>query len=403
MKTIFSNLNEQVRAINQVCNDSPFHIKTSYLLLLVTLLSTFSACQNKEGASASEENSIPTQVIKWKSGKDFQIKDIVRGIQYIPLEDNENSLFSTIDKLIIKGDRIYLLDITGLKSLLVFDITGKFLHRVGRQGNGPGEYSHFINFDILDNGIVSLYDHAKRHMMIYDADGNYIQSIKSSYSFNDFCMLSNSCYLLALDIYEKNNNKRKVSLAKNLKHIEKSWFYFSDDYKNDRLNIRVFQPYKDNIAYMLPIASDTLFIFDRQGTIQQAYFFDFGNQKLPEKLKNSYEETINKRKQGIYYTYFFNTPILVRNYIFAIIFMENQKYITVFDRVNNTSTYEALTPENFSIEHVNFPLCAINDSIIVSYIDSNLYDAIKDRISVNPEIDNHLMNGGAIICLNTIR
>ncbi|MDR1582941.1 MAG: 6-bladed beta-propeller [Prevotellaceae bacterium] len=339
------------------------------LLLVVILLSTFNACQNKEGASASEGNNIPTRTIKWKSEKDFQIKDIVKETQYIPLEDTENSLFSAIDKLIIKGDRIYLLDITGPKSLLVFDITGKFLHRVGRQGNGPGEYAHFINFDVLDNGIVSLYDQSKRRMMIYDADGNYIQSIKSSYSFNDFCRLSDNYYLLALDVYEKNNNKRKISLTKDLKHVEKSYFYFSDDYKNDRQNTRVFQPYKDDIAYMLPVASDTLFIFDRQGTIQQTYFFDFGNQKLPEKLKNSYEEIINKRRQGVYYTYVFNTPILIRDYIFAIIFMENQKYIAVFDRVNNTSTYEALTPENFSTEHVNFPLYAINDSIIISYID----------------------------------
>jgi hypothetical protein len=376
--------------------------KIPSLLLLIILLSSFNACRNKR-RSVIEQNDIPAQTLKWSYKKDFQIKDIVKEIQYILLEDNENSLFSSIDKLIIKKDRIYLLDITGPKSLLVFDITGKFLHKVGRQGNGPEEYTHFINFDVLDNGTVALYDMTKRRMMFYDVEGNYIQSINSSYSFNDFCVLPDNRYLLELDIYEENNNKRKLLLTKNLKDEEKSFFYFSDNYKNDRLNMRVFQPYKDSIAYMLPVASDTLFIFDQQGDIHQAYFFDFGDQRLPEELKNSYEETIDRRRQGIYYTYIFNTPILAGNYIFANVFMENHKYIAVFDRANNTSSYEVLSVENFSIEHVEFPVCALNDSIIVSYIDSNIYYDIKDQFSINPEIDNHLMNGGAIICLNKIK
>jgi hypothetical protein len=45
----------------------------------------------------------------------------------------------------------------------------------------------------------------------------------------------------------------------------------------------------------------------------------------------------------------------------------------------------------------------LNDSVIVSYIDSNIYYDVEDQFSVNPEIDKHLANGGAILCLNKIR
>jgi hypothetical protein len=319
------------------------------------------------------------------------------------LEDNENSLFASIDKMIIKDGRIYLLDITGPKSLLVFDITGKFLHRVGRQGNGPGEYAHsIINFDVLDNGTVLLHDYVKRNMMFYDKNGTYLKSVKSTFSFNDFCVLPDNRYLLATDIYEKKNENKKVILTHDLKQVDHSLFDFSGDYKNDKLNARTFQPYQDKIAYMLPV-SDTLFIFDKQGSVTQAYSFDFGKQKLPETLKNSYEETVTQRRNGNYYSYIFNAPVLMNQFIFANMFMGDRKYIAVFDCENNTLTYEALLPDNFSIENINFPLCTMGDSVVVSYIDSNLYDGIKDRFSVNTEIDNHLSNGGAIICLNKIK
>jgi hypothetical protein len=319
------------------------------------------------------------------------------------LEDNENSLFSAIDKLIIKGDRIYLLDITGPKSLLVFDITGKFLHRIGRMGAGPGEYSHsLINFDVLDNGIVLLYDYAKQNMLFYDKNGIFIKSIKSAFSFNDFCILPDNKYLLSTDIYEKQNKNRKVVLTQDLDREDHSLFYFSNEYKNDKLNVRSFQSYQDHIAYMLPV-SDTLFVFDKQGAIIQAYFFDFGEQKLPENLKNSYEEVVMQRKKGNYYNYIYNTPIIVNQYVIATMFIKDQKGITVFNRENNSLTYELLNPDEFSIDNINFPLCSMNDSVVVSYIDSNLYDAIKDRFSVNLETDKHLLNGGAVICLYKIK
>ncbi len=88
--------------------------------------------------------------------------------------------------------------------------------------------------------------------------------------------------------------------------------------------------------------------------------------------------------------------------------VKDQKCLAVFDIVNNQSTYEMLSelmlsPEKFSIENVNFPMCVVGDSLIASYVDLDFYDVIKDHFSINPEIDTHLSNGGVIICLNHIK
>jgi hypothetical protein len=65
--------------------------------------------------------------------------------------------------------------------------------------------------------------------------------------------------------------------------------------------------------------------------------------------------------EGIYYHYIYHAPIMVDKYIFADMFIDDKKGIAVFNCENSTLTYETLTPDNFSVENINFPLCAIND------------------------------------------
>jgi hypothetical protein len=57
------------------------------------------------------------------------------------------------------------------KYLLKFDFTGKFLQRIDRAGNGPGEYALFNNYDILGNGDFVILDVDRLHL--YDSNWNH--------------------------------------------------------------------------------------------------------------------------------------------------------------------------------------------------------------------------------------
>ncbi|GHT23624.1 hypothetical protein FACS189430_07190 [Bacteroidia bacterium] len=370
-----------------------------YFIVMLCFYSLLS-CHNNERRSF--KNEVLPERILFTLHKDFEIHDIVEDVQYIKLEDSEMSIFSSIDKLIIKDNKIYILDITGPKALLVFDMNGKFLYRIGRQGNGPGEYAHsLINFDVDNNHNVHLYDYAKRNMMIFDENGKFIQSFKSAFSFNDFCLLPDNKYLLSLDIYERNNQNKKIMLTSDLQKVGLSYFDFNKDYKNDKLNIRSFQYNNGDISYMLPV-NDTLFIFNQEGNIYKAYFFDFDGKNMPENLKNDYEKAVQARKYGSF-RYIFNTPICIKDYIFTEMIIANQKYVSVFNIVNHQSTFELLSPETYSITNINMPLCTVTDSFIVSYLDPDTFAAVEDKISISSELKEHLANGGFILCLNKIK
>jgi len=358
------------------------------------------------GCNISDSNNnyeFNTKTIRWSMSKDFEIKDIVEDMHYILLEETAESIFSDIYKIIIKNERIYILN-NRPKDVLVFDIKGKFLHKVGSRGGGPGEYlpNGIMNFTVDENDEVFINDYPKGEMMKYDKNGKYVNSYKKSFSFSDYLLLPDNQFMLSLDIYNKKNLNRKVILTDDLKSIKKSYFHFDKNYKHNKLNMTVFQPFEDKIAYMRPI-NDTLFIFDYKGNLEQAWFFDFGNRKLPEELKNDHEKVIEDRRMGSNSIYIYNTPICIKNYIFSEIVINSQRGISVYDTTKNELTHEIIAPENFSLHNINTPLCALSDNLLVSYLDAETYYYVKDNFSINPEVDAHLENGGTIIILNTIR
>ena len=62
--------------------------------------------------------------------------------------------------------------------IFVFDKEGRFKNEIGRRGNGPGEYFYIDNF-YLDrkNKLVCLIFNAKKQILQYDYDGNYVSTL----------------------------------------------------------------------------------------------------------------------------------------------------------------------------------------------------------------------------------
>ncbi len=97
-----------------------------------------------------------------------KLSDILEPIDVIALETTNESLIRNINKIEFYKDDIYVLDLEGSKSLLVFSKNGKYKYKIGRIGNGPGEYSEPRDFDI-DEEEVRILTHNK--LLIYTSFG----------------------------------------------------------------------------------------------------------------------------------------------------------------------------------------------------------------------------------------
>lgn len=71
---------------------------------------------------------------------------------------------------------IYILDY-GNRRIQKFDTQGKFIKTIGRKGNGPGEYTTPLAFDIDSQGNILVGDASGSKVILFDADGNDLQRI----------------------------------------------------------------------------------------------------------------------------------------------------------------------------------------------------------------------------------
>lgn len=95
----------------------------------------------------------------------------------IILETKEECLIGEIIELQVFDGHIYVLDIRAAKSLLVFDMTGRFIRKIGSLGQGPGEYTSISNFTLdTENRFIYLLDHFQR-VHKYQLDGTFVSTI----------------------------------------------------------------------------------------------------------------------------------------------------------------------------------------------------------------------------------
>jgi hypothetical protein len=84
----------------------------------------------------------------------FDIGSITDSLfQIIPLETNEDYLISSIDKIEIQNDHIYIKDDLA-KSIYIFDMNGKYSGKINAIGNGPGEYVIPSYMTVADTSII---------------------------------------------------------------------------------------------------------------------------------------------------------------------------------------------------------------------------------------------------------
>jgi len=115
--------------------------------------------------------------------------DYFISIELIPLETNDNSIIGTrrLNNVVLVNDSLIFM-ISELhtgdflyfppqRNLLVFDRSGKFRNQIGSMGQGPGEFSGFMDFYLSsDNSTIFVEDFLS--IFEYDFTGKFISSFR---------------------------------------------------------------------------------------------------------------------------------------------------------------------------------------------------------------------------------
>lgn len=75
-----------------------------------------------------------------------------------------------------------------------FDVTGKFLNELTKQGNGPGEYLGIYSC-IVQDGILYAFDKMKQDILLYDYSFNFIRTIHCEVWAENIFLLPDGSFL----------------------------------------------------------------------------------------------------------------------------------------------------------------------------------------------------------------
>ena len=113
------------------------------------------------------------------------IESLIEEAYYVPLETTDESLFAYNRKTIVYKDHIYVLDDVLARAVLIFDMSGKFLRKIGKQGGAPNEFALLLGMTIDEkNDRLVLFDQRKKKLMHFTLDGDYVKTTNLSFDFS---------------------------------------------------------------------------------------------------------------------------------------------------------------------------------------------------------------------------
>jgi hypothetical protein len=179
---------------------------TKISIAILALSSFFNACTSpQKEKQENEEVNYPVEfnldAIK-KQGEHNYVSSIFKPkVKTIILETNDDALVGNINKLRVFNEYLIVMDHIFSKKIFVFNKDGKFIHTIGGQGRGPGEYSSLSDFTIDEtSGEILVLDWNQKIMRYRIETGKY-QEGKDLSIKNDESTISTSIELLNGKLY----------------------------------------------------------------------------------------------------------------------------------------------------------------------------------------------------------
>ena len=126
----------------------------------IVLMLALSAC-----GQVKSETEYLSKVDDVKEYEDDKLSSILESFDIVPLETNDDCLIGRVTCIKKRNGRYCVM--SDMKNLHVFDGDGRFMLKVSSEGQGPGEYSQLLDFEV-DGQNVYLLDYKKLHLFALD-------------------------------------------------------------------------------------------------------------------------------------------------------------------------------------------------------------------------------------------
>jgi hypothetical protein len=274
------------------------YIPSSTILSIVTIL-ILGSCANKQTYTYIDEGKKEIIKIDSKNPVD-KFSNIFKKVEYVNLEETNNSIIGEISKLEITNNGDYIIYDSKSGSVIRFDKKGTYICNIGNRGSGPNEYQ--MPDDMVYNSYkneVIVWDNAKSSLMCYNLDGKMTSRIQLPWIIGTFSVLDKEHYILYMNNGEDIKGEGKGTNYKIIKHdgtIVKEFGEYGIDVSNFNPACKETFHFQNGKCYcMTPFSSD-IYIMKRD-TNKVLATIDFQEKNIPSDwLKGSHRDLREKLK-----------------------------------------------------------------------------------------------------------
>lgn len=229
----------------------------------------------------------------------------------LPSDASEYFLEVPTDTIMDKEGRLYVLDF-GAKTVFVWDRDGKYLTNLGREGQGPGEFTFRSKSRSLlsyDGEFVYVIDNSSRKIHLF-RDLSYVRTIPRPQQFDMLSVvrhLKNGKVFMFFQNYRDKVPFSKVVLANDKLEVEKELLHFEDktfrrneeggwDYFAFSRRPVMYASYYFDALLVGDNLSDEVSVYDLDGNFKQKIVIDLPRRVLSDLDKEKIREMVRWAK-----------------------------------------------------------------------------------------------------------
>lgn len=369
--------------------------KKIILSFLVGMLSACSYYEKKVESIVSPNCEISTVKISIDEAYYDSVASRISDTTFLILDEDDNTMFSCIDKIMAYRDKFYVLDKNESRTVVSFEKDGSPGHRYGRVGQGPGEYVFPWDMDVDETGVYVLDTNSKK-VIHYSEEGTFLGERSLPFFADALKRLKNGNFIF--NITPDGKQLPALVVTDSLMNPVGRSNSYPEGYVGGCSTGYIFRKNGSEVAfYRSP--SDTLIMLDESGKTDAFVVFDFLGKAIPEEAKTNY---LAFRGSGVTKDYLrlVNNPIAVSDSIWVGLVEDGEdQYTILFNPLKNQCGGRKFTDAS-SVYDMIEPIFSDGKGTLFNLISWELKDRCQDYESLPDTVKNALDNGNRVLLIH---
>ncbi|MAL18048.1 MAG: hypothetical protein CL670_01185 [Balneola sp.] len=266
--------------------------------IILTLLTFFLIFGCSDTEKKKKGSKIEATEINPEKTEFVNTSSIISNVKYLKLSEEGGNYIGQIEKVLLKNNKIYVLDAEQSLALYVYNEEGRLLFDISNYGRGPGEFMSPNDFDVdLKNNQIIIYDTGGSKFIYYNSNnGEYIEEKTFKHRLSRFKKIE-SGYLIFMNNVLTNSmdDSHNMLITDNDFNIREESIDIDPDLIDYHYNLPTnFSVFNDKVFFTAP-SDYIIYSYDKE-KFKKIKKIDFGEKELPESFFEEKENVIERIK-----------------------------------------------------------------------------------------------------------